>query len=172
MEDSLAFSPAAELSRLIRTKQLSPVELVDLFLERIRAFDPKLNAFITVNAEQARAAAYKAQETILKNGDIPPLLGIPISIKDLTFTRGIRTTGGSLVYAHFVPDEDTAPVERLLRAGAIIIGKTNTPEQPRRRLLQPMEFGKSSRRFEWRQRCISCCRSGSGGHRDGWRRIC
>ncbi len=128
MNDSLAFSTATELSRLIQAKQLSPVELIDLFLERIQKLNPKLNAYITVNADQAKAEARKAEEIIQGEKEIPLLLGIPISIKDLTFTRGIRTTGGSLVYADFVPNEDTAPVERLLRAGAIILGKTNTPE--------------------------------------------
>lgn len=126
--DSLAFAPAVELSRLIRTRQLSPVELVELFLERIENLDPKLNAYLTVCGEMAIEVARKAERVLQKEKELPPLFGVPISIKDLTFTRGIRTTAGSLAYANFIPNEDAAPVERLLRAGAIILGKTNTPE--------------------------------------------
>lgn len=126
--DSLAFLPAIELSHLIKTKQVSPVELIDLFLNRIETLNPKLNAFLTVNKEQAMVTAREAEKTLQKEKELPPLFGIPLSIKDLTSTRGIRTTYGSLAYVDFVPDEDTAPVERLIRAGAIILGKTNTPE--------------------------------------------
>lgn len=126
--DSLAFVPAVELSQLIKTKQVSPVELVDIYLKRIESLNPKLNAFLTVNGDQARAAAREAEKTLHQEKELPPLFGIPVSIKDLTSTRGIRTTYGSLAYVDFVPEEDTAPVERLIRAGAIILGKTNTPE--------------------------------------------
>jgi len=126
--DSLAFVSVEELSRLIKTKQISPVELIDLFLKRIELLNPKLNAFLTVNSEQAKAAALKAEKTLYRKKELPPLFGIPVSIKDLTSTRGIRTTYGSLAYVNFIPDEDTAPVERLIKAGAIILGKTNTPE--------------------------------------------
>ena len=126
--DSLAFVPAVELSHLIKTKQVSPVELVDIYLKRIESLNPKLNAFLTVNGDRARVAAREAEKTLRKEIELPPLFGIPLSIKDLTSTRGIRTTYGSLAYVDFVPDEDTAPVERLIRAGAIILGKTNTPE--------------------------------------------
>lgn len=128
MDDSLAFAPVAELSHLIRARQVSPVELVDLFLERIQVLNPRLNAYLTVNGEQAKAAARNAEETVQKEKELPALFGIPISIKDVTFTRGIRTTAGSLVYADFVPDKDASAVDRLLGAGAIILGKTNTPE--------------------------------------------
>ena len=126
--DSLAFVPVTELSRLIKTKQVSPVELVDIYLKRIESLNPKLNAFLTVNGDRARAAALEAEKTLHREKELPPLFGIPVSIKDLTATRGIRTTYGSLAYADFVPDENTAPVERLIRSGAIILGKTNTPE--------------------------------------------
>ncbi len=126
--DSLAFASAVELARLIRSRQLSPVELVELFLRRIEDLNPRLKAYLTVTGEEAREAARQAEEALQRGGQLLPLLGIPISIKDLFFTRGIRTTGGSLAYASFIPEEDALPVERLRRAGAIILGKTNTSE--------------------------------------------
>lgn len=126
--ESLVFSSAVELLQFFRDRQISPVELVDLFLDRIRNLNPKLNAYLTVTGEEAKEAAQKAEAIMQKEKELPPLFGIPISIKDLTFTRGIRTTGGSLAYANFIPNEDAVAVERLLKAGAIIMGKTNTPE--------------------------------------------
>jgi len=105
--DSLAFVSVEELSRLIKTKQISPVELIDLFLKRIELLNPKLNAFLTVNSEQAKAAALEAEKILYRKKELPPLVGIPVSIKDLTSTRGIRTTYGSLAYVNFIPDEDT-----------------------------------------------------------------
>ena len=103
--DSLAFVPVTELSRLIKTKQVSPVELVDIYLKRIESLNPKLNAFLTVNGDRARAAALEAEKTLHREKELPPLFGIPVSIKDLTATRGVRTTYGSLAYADYVPDD-------------------------------------------------------------------
>jgi Asp-tRNA(Asn)/Glu-tRNA(Gln) amidotransferase A subunit family amidase len=126
--DSLAFASAVELARLIKEKELSPVELVDLFLKRIEGLNPKLNAYLTVTGEEAREAAQKAEKASQQGEQLPPLFGVPVSIKDTFATRGIRTTRGSLVYANSIPDTDAISVERLLKAGAIILGKTNTPE--------------------------------------------
>lgn len=125
---SLAFVSATELRALIKLKEISPVELVDQLLERINDLNPQLNAYLTVAEAEARAAAKAAEKAVLKGAELPPLHGIPVAIKDLEFTRGVRTTGGSVVYREFVPDEDAALVERLKRAGVIILGKTNTPE--------------------------------------------
>ncbi|MBI2915219.1 MAG: amidase [Firmicutes bacterium] len=126
--DRLAFTPAAQLASLIRSRQLSPVELVDVLLSRIDELNPRLSAYITVTAEEARAAARRAEKAVMEGASLPSLHGVPVSIKDLFFTKGVRTTGGSMAYANFVPDEDAAVVERLKAAGAIILGKTNTPE--------------------------------------------
>lgn len=123
--DSLAFTPAWELAGLIRRRELSPIELVDLFLDRIDRLNPRLNAYLTVTADLAREEARRA-EGMSPEGR--PLHGIPVSIKDLHFTKGIRTTNGSAAYADFVPDFDHVVVERLKAAGAIILGKTNTSE--------------------------------------------
>ena len=127
-KNSIAYTDATELAGLIKTRQVSPVEVVDTFLRRIEALNPRLNAFLTVTAEEAIQAAREAEQALGKDGNLPPLHGVPVAIKDLEETRGIRTTYGSLVYEDFVPDEDSIIVERLRRAGAIILGKTNTPE--------------------------------------------
>ncbi len=128
VNDLLAFRSASELARLIRIKEISPVELVDLFLLRIKAINPKLNAYLTVTETEARDSARKAELAVLQGHELPPLHGVPFSVKDLHFTKGTRTTGGSLVYKDFIPNEDAVVVERLRRAGAILLGKTNAPE--------------------------------------------
>ena len=128
MDKSLAFTPAYELARLIKAKELSPVELVDYFLERISVFNPTLKAYLTVVEDHARSAAKEAEQSVLRGGELPSLHGVPVAIKDTEFTKGIRTTGGSLVYRDFVPEEDGVTAERLGRAGAILLGKANTPE--------------------------------------------
>jgi Asp-tRNA(Asn)/Glu-tRNA(Gln) amidotransferase A subunit family amidase len=127
-DKQLAFISASEMADLIRSKKISPVELVDAFLEQIHNLNPKLNAYLTVTKTEARAAARAAEELLLRGTELPPLHGIPVAVKDLDYTKGIRTTGGSLVCRDFVPDEDAVIVERLKRAGAILLGKTNTPE--------------------------------------------
>ncbi|MFQ5934195.1 MAG: amidase, partial [Dehalococcoidia bacterium] len=125
---SFAFMDTTELAELIRTKKASPVEAVDAYLDRIEALNPKLNAFLTVTADEARAEAKKAEAAVMRGDDLPPLHGIPVGVKDLEMTKGIRTTLGSLVYKDQVPEEDSIIVERLRKAGVIILGKTNTPE--------------------------------------------
>ncbi|MBM4462358.1 MAG: amidase [Chloroflexi bacterium] len=126
--DSLSFISASELVDLVRRKEISPVEIVDQLLRRISDINPKINAFLTVAEAEARLFAQAAEVAVMQGSELPPLHGVPFSIKDLHFTRGTRTTGGSLVYKDFVPDEDAIVVERLRHAGAILIGKTNTPE--------------------------------------------
>ena len=126
--EELAFTPVHELIHLIHTRQLSPREVVEAFLERIARLDPDLNAYLTVAEEEARRAAAEAEAAAARTDRLPLLSGIPVAVKDLEFTKGLRTTGGSLAYREFVPREDSVVVERLRRAGAIILGKTNTPE--------------------------------------------
>lgn len=113
---------------LIRTKQLSPVEVVDAALERVDALNDQLNAFCTLLPEQARATAQRIEAAILAGEEVGALAGVPVGIKDLICTKGVRTTFGSVAYEHFVPAEDDVVVERLQAAGAIILGKTNTSE--------------------------------------------
>jgi amidase len=123
--DELVFASALEQADLIRSRQLSPVELVSLYLERIEDLDPKLNAFVTVCADEALADARRAEVT---TGELPPFHGVPLPIKDLTQTAGIRTTFSSKAFAHHVPSGDTAVVRRLREAGFVLLGKTNAPE--------------------------------------------
>jgi aspartyl-tRNA(Asn)/glutamyl-tRNA(Gln) amidotransferase subunit A len=127
-ELELCYRPATELAQDIATKRLSPVEIVDAFLARIERLNPTLNAYCTVTADQARAAARRAEEAVMRGAALGPLHGVPVSIKDLILTQGVRTTRGSKLYEHYVPDRDAPVVERLKAAGAIVLGKTNTPE--------------------------------------------
>ena len=119
---------ATELRRAIGAKRLSPVEIMDAALERIDKINPRVNAYCTVVAESARKEAKKAEQKVMNKEPLGKLHGLPVSIKDLIFTKGIRTTGGSKMYENFVPEQDAIVVERLKNAGAIVIGKTNTPE--------------------------------------------
>ena len=127
MNESIAYLSASELRDRYRTKALSPVEVTRAILDRIDRLNPVLNAFTVVTAELALEQAHAAERAYAA-GDAPPLAGIPISIKDLTPTRGIRTARGSLLDPDWVPDEDAPVVERLYAAGAVMLGKTNTPE--------------------------------------------
>lgn len=128
MDDDLCFTPAVDLARRLRSRDLSARELLDAFLTRIHQINPQLNAIVTLAEEQAIARAAAADEAAA-HGEIRGILhGLPIAIKDLADTAGIRTTHGSPLYADHVPDTDAPHVALLKAAGAIIIGKTNTPE--------------------------------------------
>lgn len=120
--------PARELARLVHDKHTSPVEIVQAHLDAISRANPKLNAIVTLAAEQALDAACAAEEAVLRSEALGLLHGVPVGIKDVTPTAGIRTTWGSPLFADHVPSEDAEVVARLKRAGAIVIGKTNTPE--------------------------------------------
>lgn len=125
----LPFLSACELGRLYRRRRLSPVEVVEAILDRIEHVDAAVNAYVTVTAELARRQAVAAERELARGaGDDRPLLGVPVSIKDLTATKGIRTTMGSLLCQDWVPEVDAPVVERLYEAGAIVLGKTNVPE--------------------------------------------
>jgi len=126
--DELAFMSASDLAMAIRAKRLSPVEVVDALLERIQRVNPRLNAFSTVTDEPARREAREAEAAVMRGDRLGPLHGVPVSVKDLVITRGVRTTFGSWIYAQNIPAEDAPLVERLKAAGAILIGKTTTPE--------------------------------------------
>lgn len=126
--DALCWIPATELAGLIRRKKVSPVEVLDAVLDRIEKLNPRLNAFCLVTAEQARREARAAERALGKKGTTPgPLHGVPFSVKDLVVTRGVRTTFGTPLYRDNVPTEDAPMVERMKRAGGILLGKTNTP---------------------------------------------
>jgi amidase len=125
----VCFIPAGELVRLYRARKTSPLEVMQAVLARIDAVNPAVNAYVTVARESALTAARRATRALGRKGTaLPPLHGVPVSIKDLTSTKGIRTTWGSLIYQDHVPTEDDLVVQRLKAAGAIVVGKTNTPE--------------------------------------------
>ena len=132
---------ALTLARQIRTKAISPLAVVDAVLRRIEALQPTVNAFITVTADEARDAARKAEGTLMAGGHVGPLHGVPFSVKDLLFTKGSRTTMGSMIFAGQVSTEDAVPVRRLREAGAILIGKTTTPEFGHKPLTDSPLFG-------------------------------
>jgi len=127
-DTDLCFISAKKLASTYRQKKLSPVEVINAILARIEKLNPRLNAYCLILAEEARKEAKKAEIAFRRNKKVGPLCGIPVSVKDLVFTKGIRTTGGSKIFEQFIPDEDETSVARLKAAGAIIIGKTNTPE--------------------------------------------
>ena len=141
MDRRLVEADALTLARLIRDKQVSPVAVVEAVLARIEALQPTVNAFITVTAEEARAAARRAEAAVMAGERLGPLHGVPFSVKDLLLTRGVRTTMGSLIFADQVPAEDAVPVRRLREAGAILVGKTTTPEFGHKPLTDSPLFG-------------------------------
>jgi amidase len=125
---SVCLMSAVEMARLIRTKKLSAREALAAHLKQIELVNPKVNAIVTLVPEMAAAAAATADEMQTRKEKLGPLHGLPVAHKDLMETRGIRTTFGSPLYKDYIPTEDDLVVERIRLAGAITIGKTNTPE--------------------------------------------
>jgi len=128
VETDLAFAGIAELAPRIAAGEVSPVALTEAALARIEALNPALNAFMTVTADRALAAARTAEAEIAEGRYRGPLHGVPLAVKDLFATEGVRTTGGSKLLADWVPDHDAAVVERLKAAGAVLLGKTGMHE--------------------------------------------
>jgi Asp-tRNA(Asn)/Glu-tRNA(Gln) amidotransferase A subunit family amidase len=128
METRLSFTSALELARLIRDKAVSPVEVVEASLRRIENLNPTLNCFCFTYPDEALDKARAAERAVMRNQPLGALHGVPIAIKDLTPTRGKRTTRGSYIHEHDVPNHDAVIVERLFAAGGIMVGKTTTPE--------------------------------------------
>ncbi|MBI4463918.1 MAG: Asp-tRNA(Asn)/Glu-tRNA(Gln) amidotransferase GatCAB subunit A, partial [Acidobacteria bacterium] len=114
----------ADISTLIHAKQVSPVEVTAQALERITQLNPRLNAFLTITDDLAKEQARAAEAEILAGHYRGPLHGVPVAVKDLFYTRGVRTTAGSKILANFVPDFDATVVEKLHQAGAVLVGKT------------------------------------------------
>ena len=124
----LHWQSATTLARLIRQKKVSPIEVLGAILDRIDKLNPRLNAFVTLTAEQARREARAAERALTKrSATLGPLHGVPFSVKDLVITKGVRTTFGTPLYRDNVPTEDAPIVARLKAAGGIMLGKTNTP---------------------------------------------
>src|SRR6185312_7719942 len=127
--DEICFLDATDLAARIRSKELSAREVMTAHLEQIARINPKVNAIVTQISDDAALKLADAADQAVANGeDVGPLHGLPIAHKDLVPTRGMRTTFGSPIHRDFVPDFDALIVERLKQAGALTIGKTNTPE--------------------------------------------
>ena len=127
MSDDIIFSDATGLAELIRTKAVSPIEVVQQHLDRIDAVNPSINAIVTV-AENAIAAAKVAEAAILAGDEVGPLHGVPFTVKDSIDTAGVLTQRGSPIFKGRLPDADATSVARMKRAGGILLGKTNLPE--------------------------------------------
>lgn len=128
MHDEIAWMSATQMASAVREKKLSPVEITQALLERIGALNPALNAYILVTADMAMDQARAAEEAVVRGDELGPMHGVPVSIKDLFDVEGLPTTKGSLIYRDRVATETEYSVKRWLDAGAIHLGKTNTPE--------------------------------------------
>ena len=126
--DEMLWRSALELAAAIRAKQISPVEVAEAILARIEALNPRLNAFCLVTRDIALRDAREAEIAVVKGEPIGALHGVPLSLKDVIYTRGLRTTGGSRLFGDAVPEEDAIAAGRLRAAGAVLLGKTNTSE--------------------------------------------
>ena len=139
----LCFTSAAEIAEKIRQKTVSPIEVVETVLTRIEAWEPRLNAMITVTGAAALDAARRAEAAVLAGDDLGPLHGVPFTVKDLLNTAGVRTTFGSFAMAENVPAADCIAVARMKQAGAILIGKSATPEFGHKPLTEAPIFGRT-----------------------------
>src|SRR5712692_11244852 len=122
----LCFTPATELATMIRSRQVSPVEIMDAVLARIETLNPRLNAYLAVDAERAREQAKAAEAAVMRSETLQSLHGLPVSIKDLEPSAGLRCTYGSKFFEHNIADVDGMVTERVKAAGGIVLGKTNT----------------------------------------------
>jgi aspartyl-tRNA(Asn)/glutamyl-tRNA(Gln) amidotransferase subunit A len=159
--DDLCWLSALDLVRLVREQKVSPVEVIDQVLARIARLNPRVNAYCTVTEEEAREAAVAAEVAVMTGESLGPLHGVPVSVKDTLFTRHVRTTGGSSRFAEHFPEEDAVVVERLKGAGAIIVGKTNTPEFAHKAVTDNPLFGAT--RNPWDPSLTSGGSSGGAG---------
>src|SRR5438128_5173743 len=126
--EELAFQSAAQLAALVRKREISPVDLVRIYLERIQRFDGRLRAYITVLADAAREAAGKAEAAVMRGQSLGLLHGVPYAVKDQFATAGVRTTLGSRLLEHHVPTDMATVISRMNEAGGILLGKLNLTE--------------------------------------------
>ncbi|MBA7500527.1 Acylamidase [subsurface metagenome] len=127
-KEEICFMPAYEMLEKIKTQELTSTEITETIIERVEKINPIINAYCTTTFDLARDMAKNADDAVKKGEKLGLLHGIPTSIKDLIQTKGIRTTYGSKLYEDFIPEQDDIAVQRLIAAGCVILGKTNTPE--------------------------------------------
>ena len=149
----LSYLSAADLAALIAARKVSPVEIMDALLPRIAASQPVLNAFITVTADAARAEAKAAEAAVMRGDRLGPLHGVPFSVKDLVNTAGVRTTFASHILENNVPAADAPSVARMKASGAILVGKTTTPEFGHKPLNEAPIFGRTANPWDLRRTC-------------------
>lgn len=142
--NDLCFLPATELAQRIRRRDLSPVEVTETHLRRIEARNSVLNAFTLVLADAAMEAARKAEQAVMAGGPLGALHGVPVAIKDLDDVAGVPTSMGSRAVLNRVPQQSATIVERMLGAGAIVLGKTNVPEFGHKGITDNLRFGPTS----------------------------
>lgn len=148
MNQDLSYLSAGELAAAIRAKALSPVEVVKFFLARIERLNPRFNAFVRLLPEEALQRAAAAESAVMRGAPLGPLHGVPVAIKDLfDFKAGVPNTFGCRVFSGFVPDQSVTYVQRLEEAGAIILGKTNTPEFGHKGITDNLLFGPTGTPF-------------------------
>ena len=123
----VCFLPAHEMLEMVRRREISATELLDCHLNQIAKVNSNINAIVTLDEEQAKATAQDIDKRLGAKNHVGILEGLPVAHKDLTVTKGLKTTFGSPIFKDFVPDQDALIVDRLKRSGAITIGKTNTP---------------------------------------------
>jgi amidase len=155
----LCFLTAIELTQRIRARSISCVEVMEAHLRQIERVNPQVNAIVTLAPEQALAQARAADAALRRSDAVGPLHGLPVAHKDLVQTKGMRTTSGSPIYADFVPDVDDLIVTRIRKAGAILIGKTNTPEFGAGSQTFNPVFGATRNPYD----CTKTCGGSSGG---------
>jgi len=126
--DDLFFAPAGKLVEMLKAREVSASELTQQFYKRIDALNPQLNAVVTLVKERATREAAESDKRLAHKGEARPLEGLPVTIKDSIITEGVRSTWGMKIFEDYVSDTDAPVVARLRAAGAIVIGKTNTPE--------------------------------------------
>ncbi len=141
MSEDICYWPAVQVAAAIRARQLSPVDVVEAVSQRIEALNPRINGYVTLDLDGARAAAKRAQEALVHQGEIGPLHGVPVAVKDDLDVRGLRCTCGSNLLADYTADDDDLTVTRLKKAGAIILGKTNLPEFGHKATTDNLLFG-------------------------------
>lgn len=153
MSNDLCFLPATVLRQRIARREISPLEVVQAALDQAERVQPVLNCFITVCPEQALAEARAAEQAVMRGEPLGLLHGVPYTAKDLVNTRGVRTTYGSLLYADHVPDQDAAAIAHLRAQGAILIGKTTTPEFGAKCLTDAPLFGRTRNAWSAQRSC-------------------
>jgi aspartyl-tRNA(Asn)/glutamyl-tRNA(Gln) amidotransferase subunit A len=152
-KEDICFMSACDMADKIKTQELTSVEITEAIIDRIEKINPIINAYCTTTFNLSREMAKKADDAVKKGEKLGILHGLPTSIKDLTDTKGIRTTHGSKIYEDFIPEEDNLTVSKLKDAGIVILGKTNTPEDGHKSVTDNLIFGETKNPWHLERTC-------------------